>query len=98
MSSKWFSFLGTFSTTHCHHTCVSSFRRATRGTRRASRRLERSEMNSTRLEGGAQWPDSDLDEFAPDVDCEGRLPHDPNRMNQCVGCKGAEAGSLHTLR
>ena len=48
--------------------------------------------------GGAQWPDSDLDEFAPDVDCEGRLPHDPNRMNQCVGCKGAEAGSLHTLR
>ena len=55
-------------------------------------------MNSTRLEGGAQWPDSDLDEFAPDVDCEGRLPYEPDRMNQCVGYKGLVAGSLATLR
>ena len=48
--------------------------------------------------GGSVARFYDLDEFAPDVDCEGRLPHESYRMNQCVGCKGAEAGSLHTLR
>ena len=48
--------------------------------------------------GGSVARFYDLDEFVPDVDCEGRLPHDPDRMNRCVGYTGAEAGNLAPLR
>ena len=37
--SKWFSFLDTFSTTHCHHMCVSCFTRATQGVSRRLREI-----------------------------------------------------------